>query len=90
MTNRASFTTSTENGMFTTQDEGMVPVEVEGSHYHLACAEAMGIMDQVRAWHGGEHYATYAMDINPVKDEHEFACESCCELFPFVNTGRWS
>jgi hypothetical protein len=90
MTNRASFTTSTENDMFTTQDEGMVPVELNGEHFHLECAQAMGIMDDIRAYHGGEHYATYVMDISTDFEQHEFCCAGCGELFPFVNTGRWS
>jgi hypothetical protein len=87
---RAAFTTSTDNDRFTTQDEGMVPVEIEGTHYHLACAEAMGLHDAWIAWHGTEKFATSVMDISPVFTDHEFSCAGCLELFPFVNTGRWS
>ena len=75
---------------FTSTDKGLLPVELEGVHMHARCAEAEGLNDRIIAWHGEYKFADYAMDHNPVKDEHEFCCSLCMDLFPqIVIDGEW-
>jgi len=75
---------------FTSTDQGLRPVELEGSHMHARCAELEGLNDRIKAYHGEYKFADYAMDHNPVRTEHEFLCPLCMELFPqIVVDGEW-
>lgn len=76
---------------FTSTDQGLRPVELHSEHFHIKCAEAIGLIEDIKAWHGGQvRFADYAMDWNPELTEHEFCCAGCYELFPqIVADGQW-
>jgi hypothetical protein len=75
---------------FTSEDQGLRPVELRGSMYHRACAEYRGMLVEIWAYQGGERYADYIMDSNPELAEHEYCCAACCESFPQITVnGEW-
>ena len=75
---------------FTSTDQGLRPVELEGVHMHARCAEAEGLNDRIVAWHGEYRFADHVMDHTPNRSEHEFLCPLCMDLFPqIVIDGEW-
>lgn len=76
---------------FTSTDQGLRPVELEGVHMHAKCAEAEGLNARIAAWHGEYSFADYAMNASTdFAQDHEYMCPLCMELFPqIVVDGEW-
>lgn len=77
---------------FTSTDKGLLPVELDGAHFHAKCIEALELTEAAKDWHGGEiRYAHYAMNASTdFAEDHEFCCSNCIELFPqIIIDGEW-